>query len=267
MAWFIRERRGCRRPLRCSELMFLTSQQTNLLSQIVVLLAEPADEKTVRVQLGELLLRLLRADCYASYLWDDEQRAFVDRIALNMSDDNLGTYETYYQYHDPITHRLRQCREPTRVTQILAQRELVKTEFFNDFLWRDGLYWGVNLYACVDGENTADMRIWRGQRGENFDNTDLALLKLIRPAYGAALRRCRQQALFECSDRKTGSNALCDKLTAREAEIVQLAASGLPDKEIARRLQISFTTVRTHLEHAFRKLDVANRVQLAALVR
>lgn len=247
--------------------MFLTSQQTNLLSQIVTLLAEPADEKAVRVQVGELLLRLLRADCYASYLWDDERHAFVDRIALNMSDDNLETYEAYYQFHDPITHRLRQCREPTRVTQVLAQRELVKTEFFNDFLWRDGLYWGVNLYACVDGESTADMRIWRGRRGENFDDADLALLKMITPAYGAALRRCRQQALFECPAQGIGPDAIDDKLTAREAEIVRLAASGLPDKEIARRLQISFTTVRTHLEHAFRKLDVANRVQLAALVR
>ncbi|WP_019936219.1 helix-turn-helix transcriptional regulator [Bordetella sp. FB-8] len=247
--------------------MFLTSQQTNLLSQIVALLAEPFDEKSVRTQLGELLLRLLRADCYASYVWDDKQRVFVDRIALNMSDDNLGTYEAYYQFHDPITHRLRQCREPTRVTQILAQRELVKTEFFNDFLRRDGLFWGVNLYASVDGENTADMRIWRGRGGEDFNDTDLTLLKMITPAYGAALRRCRQQSWLECPARGSGPTALDDKLTAREAEIVRLAASGLPDKEIARRLRISFTTVRTHLEHAFRKLDVVNRVQLAALVR
>jgi hypothetical protein len=41
-------------------------------------------------------------------------------------------------------------------------------------------------------------------------------------------------------------------------------AIGWSDKAIARRLGIGFTTVRTHLGHAFRKLGVENRVQLAS---
>jgi len=40
-------------------------------------------------------------------------------------------------------------------------------------------------------------------------------------------------------------------------------AQGLSDKEIARRLNISTTTVRTHLEHAFRKTGASNRAGLA----
>lgn len=247
--------------------MFLTAEQTRLLSQVVKVLAEPLDETSVRVRLGELLLRLLRADCYASYLWDETSGNFNGRIALNMSDDNLLAYETYYQFHDPITHRLRERGVPTRVTQILPQRELMKTEFFNDFLWRDGLYWGVNLYARIDEHGTGDMRIWRGRHGENFDETDLTLLQVITPAFGAALKRCR--AGTGCSETYAGHLAdwRIAGLTEREKEIALLAAQGLPDKEIARRLAISFTTVRTHLEHAFRKLEIGNRVQLAAMVR
>jgi DNA-binding CsgD family transcriptional regulator len=42
-----------------------------------------------------------------------------------------------------------------------------------------------------------------------------------------------------------------------------LVAQGLSDKEIARRLNISATTVRTHLEHAFRKTGATNRAGLA----
>jgi DNA-binding NarL/FixJ family response regulator len=55
-------------------------------------------------------------------------------------------------------------------------------------------------------------------------------------------------------------------LSAREEEVARLAANGWSDNAIARRLGISFTTVRTHLGHAFRKLGVENRVQLASFL-
>ena len=52
------------------------------------------------------------------------------------------------------------------------------------------------------------------------------------------------------------------RLSEREREVAELAACGLHDKEIARRLGISITTVRTHIDHAFRKLNVNNRMTL-----
>jgi DNA-binding CsgD family transcriptional regulator len=42
---------------------------------------------------------------------------------------------------------------------------------------------------------------------------------------------------------------------------------GMPDKEIARELGISTTTVRTHLENAFRKVGVSNRAALVHKLR
>jgi DNA-binding NarL/FixJ family response regulator len=55
------------------------------------------------------------------------------------------------------------------------------------------------------------------------------------------------------------------ELSAREAEVVGLVADGLRNKDIARRLQITEGTVKTHLTAAFTKLGVRNRTQ-AALV-
>jgi DNA-binding CsgD family transcriptional regulator len=51
-------------------------------------------------------------------------------------------------------------------------------------------------------------------------------------------------------------------LTAREAEITRLAAGGLPDREIARRLVISVRTVESHLARAYHKLGVHSRDEL-----
>lgn len=51
------------------------------------------------------------------------------------------------------------------------------------------------------------------------------------------------------------------RLTPREVEILQLIAKGLTNREAAEILSLSRSTVRTHLEHVYEKLDVTNRVE------
>jgi len=53
-----------------------------------------------------------------------------------------------------------------------------------------------------------------------------------------------------------------EQLTAGERRIVRLVCQGLPNKRIARELGITEATVKIHLHRVFRKLNVANRVQL-----
>jgi DNA-binding NarL/FixJ family response regulator len=52
-----------------------------------------------------------------------------------------------------------------------------------------------------------------------------------------------------------------DGLTTREIEILKLVASGQPNKQIARRLQISDKTVRNHVSHMYEKLGIYDRSQ------
>ncbi len=53
------------------------------------------------------------------------------------------------------------------------------------------------------------------------------------------------------------------QLTIRETEIVRQVATGLRNAEIAKRLSITETTVKTHLNHIFSKLELRDRVELA----
>lgn len=55
-----------------------------------------------------------------------------------------------------------------------------------------------------------------------------------------------------------------DGLTAREREVLELLAEGCLYKEIADKLQISYRTVSTHLEHIYEKLHVHSRTQAVA---
>ncbi|MBU8815275.1 response regulator transcription factor [Mycolicibacterium goodii] len=52
-------------------------------------------------------------------------------------------------------------------------------------------------------------------------------------------------------------------LTERETEILRYVAKGLTAKQIAARLSLSHRTVENHVQATFRKLQVANRVELA----
>ena len=56
-----------------------------------------------------------------------------------------------------------------------------------------------------------------------------------------------------------------DELTTREQEVFVLIASGLSNTEIARRLYISDTTVKTHITHILQRLHLRDRVQAVVL--
>jgi len=56
-------------------------------------------------------------------------------------------------------------------------------------------------------------------------------------------------------------------LTPREADVLELAASGAPVDEIAGRAHLSPGTVRNYLSSAMNKLDAANRHEAVAIAR
>ena len=62
----------------------------------------------------------------------------------------------------------------------------------------------------------------------------------------------------------TTSDASSVRLTPRELEVLQLAAHGHSTERIAAELVISPATVKKHLEHAYRKLEVRDRVAAVA---
>lgn len=56
-------------------------------------------------------------------------------------------------------------------------------------------------------------------------------------------------------------------LSRREAEVLQLLLSNLSNKEIADKLCVSLSTLKTHINHIYHKAGVKTRKQLTQLLR
>ena len=104
---------------------------------------------------------------------------------------------------------------------------------------------------------------------KGIEPTDL--LDAIRTvAGGEALLspKATQALLAEFATAGTGAaipESVLDELTTREREMMALAAHGLSNDDIAKRLFLSPLTVKTHVNRAMMKLAVRDRAQLVAL--
>ena len=93
-----------------------------------------------------------------------------------------------------------------------------------------------------------------------------SLLSTTRSGRRARLSRSQEACAYALrmrGERKRPSHGW-SSLTPTEVEVVDLVAAGLTNPQIAERLLVETSTVKTHLHHIFTKLGITTRAQLAA---
>jgi LuxR family maltose regulon positive regulatory protein len=88
-----------------------------------------------------------------------------------------------------------------------------------------------------------------------------ALSQGVAPDYITMLLAAMQQAE---GISPTKYQPLSDPLSERELEVLRLIAAGFSNREIAQQLVIAVSTVKSHINHIYGKLDVNSRTQAVA---
>jgi DNA-binding CsgD family transcriptional regulator len=160
----------------------------------------------------------------------------------------------------PCSHpdRTGDLRSVLKIADFHSVRQWRSTGMYADVYRPQGIQYELQL--CLPEPPGPSRGVGRTVRlylfracGPDFSERDRALLTLIRPhlhrAYLDAERRRAQSA----------------PLTARQTDLLRLVADGHTNAQIARRLELSEGTVRTHLENIYQRLQVSSRT--AAVLR
>lgn len=129
----------------------------------------------------------------------------------------------------------------------------------------------VKIIMLTVSEDDADLfaAVRAGAVGYLLKNVDVdELVDAIHRAYaGEAMLSPVMAAKLLREFREVEQRAVPapeDVLTGRERDVLRELATGATNREIAERLTISTHTVKTHVRHILKKLDVENRAQAAA---
>jgi DNA-binding NarL/FixJ family response regulator len=207
---------------------------------IRVVLAD--DQRLVRESLGTLLGLLDGIDLLASAADGEEAIALVERhrpqvVLMDLRMPRLDGIEA--------TRRLRECRPEVSVIAL--------TTYADDESVLGALRAGARGYLTKDaGSEDIRQAIITVAAGE------AALDPAVQHHVVSALV---SDARTDADCPSTPGAALPDELTPREAEVLGLIADGLTNAEIAERLFVSQTTVKSHINHLFAKAGLRDRAQ------
>jgi two-component system nitrate/nitrite response regulator NarL len=129
---------------------------------------------------------------------------------------------------------------------------------------------GTVVVALADEHERrlADRAMHAGFRG--FLTTDMPLTKLLAAMDAVARGRVviaptgTSRTMPEAADVEVSADGPSEQLTVREREVLMLLVQGRSTKEMARRLELSRHTVRTHIQNILSKLGVHSRLEAAA---
>ena len=223
---------------------------------------EPSAEGVAPSLLGDLL-GLVRCDHLVFEGIDSSRQRnwfnqFVPAETRADWDYAAAFWEHYWSSPASYPDRSGDLHSVIKISDFYSARQWHSTGMYSDCFRRDGIEHQMALcLPAGPGRTTGPGRTVRlvfvRGPGPDFCERDRDLLTVLRPHL--------HQAYLDAERRRHPA----PQLTARHWDLLGLVAAGHTNAQIARRLGISEGTVRTHLEHIYRLLQVSSRT--AAVTR
>jgi PAS domain S-box-containing protein len=203
---------------------------------------------------GETLLsRLAEAlGCEVAGLWLPNENLVANRIVWCNAPDEMAPFtDATRRIRFPrgvgLVGRAWECGNPLYVTDTLEDKGAFRRRAAAE---RVGLRCGFAVPARIANDVLAVLDFYAREQMAITDS-------LTRSLTGIGYELGRFFA-------RRGAELVPTRLTARELEVLQLAAEGHSRPAMAERLVLSTSTVKTHLENIYSKLSVSNRASAVA---
>lgn len=154
-----------------------------------------------------------------------------------------------------------------RLSELMSKRALRRTSFYNELMRPSRLNSQLTIYLHLPSAGTLTLAACR--QGLDFSERECSLLEVLRPHVQIAWKRFAQSRpvianTTTMSENDDGADLVRLGITRREAEVLRWITAGKTNPEICIILQLSRSTVKTHVARLLAKLGCENRTSLAA---
>jgi two-component system response regulator DevR len=124
----------------------------------------------------------------------------------------------------------------------------------------------VVMLSTFTDEDAIQRSLLAGARGYLLKDIDARkLLEQLRAALrGEVVLDSKVAGAFVGQMRRLAAESGIERPTEREHEVLRQVAHGLTNREIATKLVVGESTVKTHVQNLMRKLNTSNRAELIA---
>ena len=204
------------------------------------------------------------------FLFDNQKKLISDPVCFNIDQNVLKAYNDYYWKLDDIRRLTFDQKEPIISTEIMNYKRWINTEYFNDFLAKNNLYYSCGIDIHSDNKLLGTISLFRSKNDNNFNTSDLIYLKILARQSSNQLKKLliiEKLKNKKDKDKKKLLNKKAEEynISRREKEVLKLILKGKHNKEIAEELFVSINKVKKHLSHIYKKTNVKNRTELTVL--
>tara|TARA_R110002110_G_C13467873_1_gene719518 strand:+ start:2976 stop:3701 length:726 start_codon:yes stop_codon:yes gene_type:complete len=170
-------------------------------------------------------------------------------------------YTDNFRELDPLRPALFEHTD-TRVVcldEILTETELLASAYYQHFMSPLNHRHVADMFFRSDGDIIAVLTMLRAADLGPFSPGELVLLRTLQPFLEFTLNR----VYLPRRRRERATLGQQHGFTERELDVAELLLAGASNKVIAMELGLSVATVKTHLQHVFRKVGVTSRTALS----
>ncbi|AZS15565.1 LuxR C-terminal-related transcriptional regulator [Paenibacillus lutimineralis] len=206
---------------------------------------------------------------HLTFLTLDQHDKLGDPVGINKVQSLCDSYTNVYDRFDIFSDVCKPGKRTTGVMSIediMSLHEYEQTTYYNDFLRKENLYYELAVPLCYNNRLVGGLGLFREKKEGDFTPRDKEIVSLFSRHLALSYHNSLKAQEFN-SDRgrlakRCQKENLLLKLTLTEREIVSLVEKGLTNREIAKQNNISFHTVKAHLDHIYNKLEVHSRTEM-----